>query len=80
MKNRHLLKDLYLLEDCDLEIYSLQLEMYKQIIERNTSIKLGKSYIVWFSHNNNSYRIIETKDRKYYVNLMINERINNLAA
>jgi hypothetical protein len=54
--------------------------MYKQIIERNTSIKLGKSYIVWFSHNNNSYRIIETKDRTYYVNLIINERINKLAA
>ena len=80
MKNRHLLNDLFMLEDCDLELYSLQLEMYKQIIERNTSIKLGKSYIVWFSHNNNSYRIIETKDRTYYVNLIINERINKLAA
>ena len=33
---------LSILEDNDLEIYSLQLEMYKQIIERNTSIKLGR--------------------------------------
>jgi len=80
MKSRHLLGDLCILEDCDLEIYSLQLELYKQIIERNTSIKLGKSYIVWFSHNNDNYQIIETKDRKYYINLLINERIANLAA
>lgn len=80
MKSRHLLGDLCVLEACDLEIYSLQLELYKQIIERNTSIKLGKSYIVWFSHNNDSYKVIETKDRKFYVNHIINERIKEIAA
>ena len=78
MCSRHLLSDLYALEDCDLEIYSLQLSLYKEIIERNTSIKLGKSYLVWFSHNNESYQIIETKDRSYYANIMINNRINTL--
>jgi hypothetical protein len=80
MKSRHLLEDLYMLEDCDLEIYSLQLEMYKQIIEKNIPIKLGKSYIVWFSHNNDSYQIIDTKDRRYYVGLIISNRIAQLAA
>jgi hypothetical protein len=79
-KERHLLHKLYMLEDCDLEIYSLQLEMYKQIIEKATGIKLGKSYIVWFSHNNPSYEIIETKNRQYYVNQIINDRIAELAA
>ena len=78
MKSRHLLGDLFMLEECDLEIYSLQLELYKQIIERNTNIKIGKSYIVWFSHNNESYQIIETKERKYYVDRIINERILEL--
>lgn len=77
-KNRHLKGSLFAIEDCDLEIYSLQLEFYKRIIERNTNIKLGKSYIVWFSHNNPSYEIIETKDRSYYVNQIINERINEI--
>jgi len=77
---RHLLDDLYLLEDCDLEIYSLQLEMYKQIIQKNVPIKLGKSYIVWFSHNNDNYQIIETKNREHYVNVILNNRLIELAA
>ena len=79
-KGRHLLGELCMIEDSDLEVYSLQLEMYKQIIQRNTNIKLGKSYIVWFSHNNESYEVIETKDRKYYINLIFDKRIQELAA
>jgi hypothetical protein len=80
MKSRHLLNSLFMLEDCDMEIYSLQLELYKRIIEKNTSIKLGKSYIVWFSHNNDSYKIMKTKDRSYYIDVIMNERIAQLAA
>lgn len=78
MKSRHLLDNLFTLEDCDLEIYSLQLELYKYIIEKNTDIKLGKSYIVWFSHNNDNYKVIETKDRKYYVENIVDKRISEL--
>jgi hypothetical protein len=80
MKSRHLLNDLFMLEDCDLELYSLQLELYKYIIEKNTPIKLGKSYLVWFSHNNDNYQIIETKDRKYYIDCIVKNRIAQLAA
>lgn len=79
-KEQHLLDKLFMIEECDLEIYSLQLEMYKQIIEKNTGIKLGKSYIVWFSHNNPSYEIIETRNRQYYVSQIINDRIAQLTA
>lgn len=80
MKSRHFHDELMMLEDSDLEIYSLQLAMYKLIIEKNTGIKLGKSYVVWFSHNNDNYEIIETKDRSYYANLIMNKRIEELAA
>jgi hypothetical protein len=80
MKSRHLLDELYLLEDCDLEIYSLQLELYKQIIEKNIPIKLGKSYLVWFSHNNDNYKIIETKNRQYYISQILSKRIAEIAA
>lgn len=80
MKSRHLTGDLYMIEESDLEIYSLQLEMYKQIIEKNTGIKLGKSYIVWFSHNNDNYKIIETKNREYYVKKIIDKRILEITA
>jgi len=79
-KSRHFQDELYMLEDSDLEIYSIQLAMYKLIIEKITGIKLGKSYVVWFSHNNESYEIIECKDREYYAKLIMNKRIAELAA
>lgn len=81
LKTERRLKDeLYILDDSDLTIYSLQLSLYKYIIEKNTGIKLGKSYIVWFSHNNNNYEVIETKDYSYFINIIINNRITELAA
>jgi len=80
MKSRHFHDKLFTLEDSDLEIYSLQLAMYKLIIEKNTGIKLGKSYVVWFSHNNENYEIIETKDREYYAKMIMADRIAELAA
>jgi hypothetical protein len=73
-KERYLLGNLCTIEDCDLEIYSLQLEMYKQIIEKNVPIKLGQSYIVWFSHRNESYQVIKTTDRKFHVGVIFDER------
>jgi len=81
LKTERRLKDeLYILDDSDLTIYSLQLGMYKHIIEKNTGIKLGKSYIVWYSHNNSNYEIIETKDYSYLINIIMNKRIKELAA
>jgi len=80
MPSRHFQDKLYMLEDSDLEIYSLQLAMYKLIIEKNTGIKLGKSYIVWFSHNNDNYKVIECKDREYYAKMIMTDRIAELAA
>lgn len=77
---RHMTGDLSLLQESDLEIYSLQLEMYKQILERNTSIKLGKSYVVWYYHNNDNYQVIETKNRKFYVDKIFENRLRTLAA
>ena len=76
--NRRLKNNLYVLNDSDLTIYSLQLGLYKYIIEKYTSIKLGKSYLVWFSHNNPTYKIIETKDLTYFVDIVIQNRINEI--
>lgn len=78
--NRRLLGELSLLDDSDMEIYSLQLSMYKYIIEKYLKIKLGKSYIVWFSHNNPTYKIIQTLDREYYVKLIIEDRLRELSS
>jgi len=65
-------------DDCDLELYSFQMEAYKYIIEKNTSLKLGKSYLVWVSHNNADFEIIEGLNRRFYVEQMFKDRINNI--
>jgi hypothetical protein len=75
---RKMNNELFMLDDSDLNIYSLQLGIYKYIIEKVTGIKLGKSYIIWYSHNNSSYKIIKMKDLSYYVNLIISKRIDEI--
>lgn len=50
------------LDECHLNTYSLQLSIYKHIIEKNTNIKLGKCFIVWFFEDNKTYEVIECKD------------------
>ena len=67
---------LSILGDDDLTMYSLQLSMYKYIIEKNTDIKLGTSYLVWFSHNNSNYKVIETKDYEYYAKKIFEDSLN----
>ena len=42
--------------------YSLQLSFYRLILERNTDLKLGESYIVWFNENNNEYKVMTCYD------------------
>lgn len=75
---RRLKNELSILDDSDLTIYSLQLGIYKYIIEKHTGIKLGKSYLIWFSHNNENYEIIQTKNYSFYINIMMNNRINEI--
>ena len=42
--------------------YSLQLSLYKLIVEKNTGIELGTSYIAWFNENLPKYSIYAAKD------------------
>lgn len=48
------------LDVCEFNKYSLQTSLYKYIIERNTGLSLGDSYIVHFDVNNDGYDIIKT--------------------
>ena len=65
------------LKNSDIEHYSLQLATYKYIIEKYTGVKLGKSYIVWVSHKQPKYEVIECKNRDIYVPKMIEAYCNN---
>lgn len=48
--------------DSELDRYSLQLSLYKLILERNTGLKLGDSYLTWFNEFNDKYRVFKVKD------------------
>ena len=50
------------LDVCEMNTYSLQLSLYKYIIEKNTNLKLGDSYIVWFNEKNDTYKPIKCHD------------------
>lgn len=58
------------LHDCEFNKYSLQLAIYKKIIEKNCQIKLGNSYICWLNDSNENYQIIKTADMTEEVNLI----------
>lgn len=49
------------LDDCEYNIYSLQLSLYKLFIEKYTDIKISNLKIVWFTINNDSYKILKLK-------------------
>ena len=50
------------LDVCELNTYSLQLSLYKHIIEKNTNLKLCSSYIVWLNENNDTYKVFKCND------------------
>jgi ATP-dependent exoDNAse (exonuclease V) beta subunit len=58
-----LLKELKHLPQCEFSKYSLQLSLYSTIIEKVTSLKVPKSYIVWVNGETN-YELIECLDLK----------------
>jgi hypothetical protein len=61
------------LDECEFELYSLQLSAYKQVIERNTSIKIDGCYIVWFNEVNENYKIIKCNDYVNEINMIMSK-------
>lgn len=60
------------LEECEMNTYSLQLGLYKKIIQETTNIKLGDSYICWINREKEKPQIIKTKTLEEEVNLIWN--------
>lgn len=61
------------LDECEFEVYSLQLSAYKRIIERNTSITIDGMYIVWFNEVNDNYKIIQCNDYSTEINMIMSK-------
>jgi ATP-dependent exoDNAse (exonuclease V) beta subunit len=47
------------LDECEFSTYSLQLSLYKYIIEYETNLKIKDCFIVWFNENNSSYQVLK---------------------
>ena len=61
------------LDVCEFNTYSLQLSLYRFIIEKNTNLKLGDSYIVWFNEKNTHYEPIKCRDYRPEIVSLIEE-------
>jgi len=57
--------------DTELDHYSLQLSLYKLILEKNTGLELGNSYLTWFNENTAQYQIFRTKDYSVEAQLIL---------
>lgn len=66
-----LLKYFSHLDECEFNLYSLQLSMYKTILERNLPIKIEGCYIVWFNEVNPNYVWMKCDDLSAEINMMM---------
>jgi len=62
------------LDECEYNIYSIQLQVYKKIIEKNTNIKIGDCYICWINPKNERIVNIKTRDMSDEVDRMFSIR------
>ena len=58
--------------------YTIQLNCYKYIIEKYTTIKISKMKLIWFNVNNEGYEIIELKEIQPKIKLMF-DKIKSLS-
>ena len=58
------------LDECELNSYSLQLSIYKWLLERQ-GFKVDTLNLVWFNENNKSYQIFPCKDLSNQVESII---------
>ncbi|MBN1971081.1 MAG: PD-(D/E)XK nuclease family protein [Candidatus Delongbacteria bacterium] len=68
---KKMLKPLDDLEESHINLYSLQLNIYKYIFEKNTGLKIIDLYLVWFNENNNDYIIYRCKDLMHKVKTIL---------
>jgi len=50
------------LEVCEMNTYSLQLSLYKYIIEKNTNLEIDDCCIVWFFEDNSTFKLYKCHD------------------
>ena len=58
------------LTDSKWNAYSFQLRFYKKILERNTNLKIGQSYIVHFNESNDNFKIFKCNELNEEIKLI----------
>lgn len=62
--DKYMLQPFELLEDCEMSKYSLQLDIYKLLFEKQTGLTVDKCIIVWLNENNDNYVLMEAQKIK----------------
>jgi hypothetical protein len=73
-KGQRMLNDLSHLDDCELVKYSLQLHIYKHILEKHTGFEVEDLHIVWFPENKD-YEIINPLCLNEEAKMLVNKEI-----
>lgn len=61
------------LPECNWIEYSIQLNLYQYIIERNTSLKIGRKYLIHIHEDLDNYSIIECKEMQDVIPALVEE-------
>lgn len=59
------------LHECELNGYSLQLSLYKYIIEKNTKLRIGAMWLIHLHEDQPTYNLFQCDDRTMEIKLMI---------
>lgn len=66
------------LENCEFDKYSLQLSVYRYILEEKYGIEIEDNYLLWLSDKNNSAQLILLPYLKNEVKYMLYERFKEI--
>lgn len=61
------------LDECEYNTYSLQTNLYKYIIEKNTNLKIGDMYFLWIFEGNDTFKLYRCADYQKEIHLMLND-------
>jgi len=59
------------LDVCEINTYSLQLSLYKNIIQKNNNLEIGECYLIWINEKNSNYKVFKCKDMEAEIKMML---------
>lgn len=69
--NKKMLAPINFMHECELDTYSIQLNLYKYLIQKNTNLKIGKCYLVHIHEEQEKYNVIECKEYQDIIELLV---------